>query len=413
MPLKPISLKGNWQQKRLTNKYVKPYTKQYDSIGTISQEDCNITDIQAPFLSPIKKVTESTKLGLMEPSMKFSSFKLTQTPSINIGRKILNPVNLNITSSLKRTKKIEKTNIEILKNNQTIKLNSNEYKIIEKIGCGGYSNVYKGVLTQQYSAINSSAANLPLVAIKTRIIFGKRKEKTYKEIENEILLLMQYRKDPHVIQIVEHGKIFNLKLHDSTLAIDIHVIVLEYATTDLSSIIKSYPKSVLPPSTCLYFFQQMVEAVETIHSENIVHGDIKPANFVLCKDKLKLIDFATSRKMDGDFSFHTSTELVCTPCYVAPEVVSSHKNKKYFVRLANDIWGLGCILYEMVSGIRMHNGLNNGKAIISCLKSGMIKIDYNAISNKEICRIIKRCFEIDEHKRIAIAELKMEIEQLL
>jgi serine/threonine-protein kinase TTK/MPS1 len=99
------------------------------------------------------------------------------------------------------------------------------------------------------------------------------------------------------------------------------------------------------------YWQQMLEAVDALHNCRIVHRDLKPSNFVLCKARLKLIDFGIAKKMaDG------STKVLCeqtvgTLNYMSPESLED-ANDGQDVKLsrANDVWSLGCMLYELVYG---------------------------------------------------------------
>ena len=67
------------------------------------------------------------------------------------------------------------------------------------------------------------------------------------------------------------------------------LIVLEKGNTDLAQILKS--NKILPEEEMRQYWRQMISAVNIIHQSGIVHADLKPANFLLVDDMLKLIDF--------------------------------------------------------------------------------------------------------------------------
>merc|ERR1719253_55789 len=101
----------------------------------------------------------------------------------------------------------------------------------------------------------------------------------------------------------------------------------------------------------------MLEAVEVIHDERIVHGDLKPANFLLVNNEVKLIDFGIAKSVHDDTTNIARTQQVGTVSYMAPEAVGMDykqgaggnlpKNKLKYGRKA-DVWSLGIILYQLV-----------------------------------------------------------------
>ena len=98
-------------------------------------------------------------------------------------------------------------------------------------------------------------------------------------------------------------------------------------------------------------------ALAATHAHGIIHRDIKPANIILAGDRfdgVKLVDFGIAR-LTSDAGVLTRTgRLVGTPSYMAPEQARGSIN----IEAAADIWALGCVLYETLSGRIAFDGLS-------------------------------------------------------
>ncbi|PWN31963.1 kinase-like protein [Meira miltonrushii] len=97
----------------------------------------------------------------------------------------------------------------------------------------------------------------------------------------------------------------------------------------------------------------MLQAVHFTHEEgNIVHTDLKPANFLMANGRLKLIDFGIAQKIPVGTIHIKRDAMIGTPNYMAPETVRAVKegapSRVYKAGKASDIWAMGCILYQMV-----------------------------------------------------------------
>jgi len=95
----------------------------------------------------------------------------------------------------------------------------------------------------------------------------------------------------------------------------------------------------------------MLQAVQVIHDEKIVHSDLKPANFVLVKGQLKLIDFGIANAIANDTTNIQRDHQIGTLNYMSPEAIELPDGmRRLKVGRASDVWSLGCILYQMIYG---------------------------------------------------------------
>ncbi|KAL1884247.1 hypothetical protein VTK73DRAFT_3231 [Phialemonium thermophilum] len=200
-----------------------------------------------------------------------------------------------------------------------------QYTPLERLGKGHFAEVFLCVekSTGQRYAVK--------VFTKTPGVEDRSKEEGRQQ---EIAVLMG----------VSHPNILCLK--DTFNERDAVYIVLELAPEgELFNYIVMKQK--LTEDEARKLFIQLFEGVKYLHDRNIVHRDIKPENILLVDKDLhvKLADFGLA-KIIGEESF--TTTLCGTPSYVAPEILSDNKHRKY--TKAVDIWSLGVVLYICLCG---------------------------------------------------------------
>ena len=89
-------------------------------------------------------------------------------------------------------------------------------------------------------------------------------------------------------------------------------------------------------------------AIDTAHQQGIIHRDLKPANILLTEDGIpKITDFGLAKHVDGSQKYTASGAIMGTPGYMAPEQAGGNRGN---IGPHTDIWGLGAILYELLTG---------------------------------------------------------------
>src|SRR5262249_11426403 len=129
----------------------------------------------------------------------------------------------------------------------------------------------------------------------------------------------------------------------------------------------------LPLDVALRHAAQICDALAAAHAEGIIHRDLKPANIMITKSGVKVLDFGLAKMAPSDAVTDEATAaqesltqpgmIIGTPAYMAPEQIEG-----LAVDARTDIFSLGCILYELLSGRTAFQGKSAPSLIAAILK---------------------------------------------
>ena len=205
------------------------------------------------------------------------------------------------------------------------------YEIINKVGKGAYGIVYKA----------KDKKTKEIVALKKNFDAFQNatdSQRTYREIT----LLQELNGHENIIRLLNVIKAENEK--------DIY-LVFDFMETDLHTVIRS---NILEPIHKQFVMYQLLKALKFIHSAGIVHRDLKPSNILINSDScIKVCDFGLARCITSlKKKDIIMTDYVATRWYRAPEVLLG--STKYNSQA--DMWSVGCIFGELLSGTPMFPG---------------------------------------------------------
>ena len=162
----------------------------------------------------------------------------------------------------------------------------------------------------------------------------------------------------------------------------------------------------LPPAEAVAIILQALEGLAVAHDHGIVHRDLKPANLFLAEGPdgsrrtVKVLDFGISKVEGRDAKLTDTQGSFGTPLYMSPEQV---KNAKH-TDARTDIWALGAILYELVSGRPPFEGETSGEVLAAVLEERHVPLDVAVPGiGPELSQIVERCLTRDREKRFSSA----------
>ncbi|MGQ9618489.1 MAG: protein kinase domain-containing protein [Candidatus Aminicenantia bacterium] len=252
--------------------------------------------------------------------------------------------------------------------------------ILEVLGTGGFGTVY---LAQDMWLKKKVALKVP-----------------HRQSEDIINLL----KEPQVQAALTHPNIVQVITAEKVEPY--FFIVLEYVNGEsLYHIIEREEK--LSLSTAINYFRQICSGVQHAHEHNIIHRDLRPSNILITQDAVvKIADFGTSTWIEGA---PYATTRIGSPPYMAPEQFAG---KSTFV---SDIYSLGCILYEMLTGSPPIVDANPF-VIEKLAREGKIVPLYraNPAVPKEISSVCMKALKPDPSERFqSVSEIIAEIDKYL
>jgi serine/threonine protein kinase/tetratricopeptide (TPR) repeat protein len=246
------------------------------------------------------------------------------------------------------------------------------YQIIEELGKGGMGRVYKAFDTE----------------IKEKIALKLLRP----DISIDAEMIERFRNELKLARKISQRNV--CRMHDLNREEGAYYITMEYVHgEDLKRLIRKVGQMSLGKTIAVA--KQVCEGLAEAHSLGIVHRDLKPQNIMVDEaGNAKIMDFGIARSLKVK-GITGAGVMIGTPEYMSPEQVEGKD-----VDQRSDIYALGVILYEMVTGRVPFEG-DTPFTIGVKHKSEIPKNpkELNAQIPDELCRLILRCLEKDKEKR--------------
>jgi TolB-like protein/Tfp pilus assembly protein PilF len=224
------------------------------------------------------------------------------------------------------------------------------YRIVEQIGAGGMGVVYRA----HDERLDRD------VAIKV----------LPEEVAEETDRLARFELEARAVAKLDHPNI--LAIHDFSADRDVAYAVMELLEGE--SLREAVTRGGLTPSKAVEYARAIAGGLAAAHDKGIVHRDLKPENVFLTRDgRIKILDFGLAKLKEPDQDLTTKTPtatletspggLIGTVAYMAPEQIHGQPADH-----RSDIFALGCLLYEMLTGTRPFAGKTTAATAAAILK---------------------------------------------
>jgi serine/threonine protein kinase/tetratricopeptide (TPR) repeat protein len=263
---------------------------------------------------------------------------------------------------------------------------ANRYQIIEELGKGGMGKVYKA-FDQEVQA------KMALKLIKPEVSADKN-------------TIDRFRNELKIARDISHKNI--CRMYDLGREGVDYFITMEYVSgEDLKSFIRRSRQLVV--GTAIFIAKQVCEGLVEAHRVGVVHRDLKPGNIMIDKEgNAKIMDFGIARSISVK-GITGAGVMIGTPEYMSPEQVEGKE-----VDQRSDIYSMGIILYEMLTGQVPFEG--DTPFTIGVKQKSETPRDpkeLNAQIPQDLSRLILKCLEKDKERRYQSAgELGADLEKI-
>lgn len=290
-------------------------------------------------------------------------------------------------------------------------LNGKTYRRLDCIGRGGSSRVFR-IMAENYRIFALKRVNLEDADMAA--IAG------YK---GEIDLLKKLENVDRVIRLYD----YEINEDKGVLS-----VMMELGETDFNKMLNEQLKTEnakLDITFTRHYWKEMLECVQAVHEHEIVHSDLKPANFLLVKGQLKLIDFGIANAIQDDTVNVHRENQIGTPNYMSPESLVCHApamgstqapgTKLLKLGKPSDVWSLGCILYQMTYGQPPFAHITKQFERIMSIPNPKVEIQFpgtgigGAVVPFGLIKTLKRCLTREQSLRPTIKELLSDTDPFL
>ncbi len=264
-----------------------------------------------------------------------------------------------------------------------------DYELLGEIARGGMGVVYRAKQVSLDRTVAVKMMRPGLLASEAEISRFYAEAKTAARLQH-----------PNIVAIHEVGEFEGL-----------HYFSMDFVEgPSLDALVRERP---LSSAEAAGYVQVLAEAVQYAHAQGILHRDLKPSNVLVdAGGRPRITDFGLARPLDGDAGTTAAGTVMGTPAYMPPEQAAGQHER---LSPASDVYSLGAILYELLTGRPPFRAGNQMETVRMVLKEKPAPPrELNPEISRELETICLRCLEKEPARRYAsAADLAGELESFL
>jgi predicted Ser/Thr protein kinase len=254
------------------------------------------------------------------------------------------------------------------------------YELLDKLGEGGMGVVYEAWDPTLKRTVALKVLRAGVLASSEEV------QRFYREAQTGANL-----KHPNIVPILDVGPD---KGQD--------FFVMEFVTG--GSLADHRERFQADPREAACLMEKIACAVQFLHEEGILHRDLKPGNILLdAKGEPKVSDFGLAKFVQGGLDLTRPRQVPGTPAYMAPELVSGDSRK---ASIQTDVWALGVILYELLTGQRPFGGKTDPEIYETIKKTDPVRPSkLRPGMHRDLETIVMKCLEKEPARRYPSAQM--------
>ncbi len=256
------------------------------------------------------------------------------------------------------------------------------YVLLDRLGAGGMGEVWRA----RHEMLGRLAA---IKLVQPHTVGSTSKDDALRRFEREARATSALD-SPHTIQLYDFGVTPDGRFYYAMELLQ---------GLDLQELVERFGPA--PPERASHLLQQVCASLGEAHHRGLVHRDVKPSNAYLCRlgleyDFVKVLDFGLVKASARDYSQLTGDGVVGgTPAFLAPETVGGNVDSRA------DIYGVGCLLYWLLTGQRVFDGATPMEVVLHHVNSDPAppssRIDTRI--PKELDTLVLRCLQKEPEER--------------
>jgi len=274
------------------------------------------------------------------------------------------------------------------------------YEILDKLGSGGMGNVYRARDTKLKRDV--------AIKVLPEAYASDRERMARFEREAQVLASLNH---PNI------ASIYGLEKSEGVFALILELVAGQ-------TLEERIERGSIDIEHAIAIAKQIVEGLEAAHGKGIIHRDLKPANAMITEDgTIKLLDFGLAKALEGnapegvdDSNSPTLSRratqagvLLGTAGYMSPEQARGKPVDK-----RTDIWALGVVLFEMLTGKRLFHGETVSDTLAAVLKTEPDWAELPADTPWLLRHLLRRCLEKNRSERLHdAADVRLELQDAL